>query len=498
MTSAPLPAPDVPNVNEPPRNIELNSYPNENIDLRDLLALLSRGLAATLGLGALGMAIAQGIYLAASPFTSSTTSARVAFSFNGYGKGEYPDQSKFQPDDIRSPDIILEALKRRGLETTGNLPNTVRVALTIEGIVSPNVVKERDRLRAAGQPAVAYIPDEYLLTLTLPRRIPLTNRERELLLNEIVSVYEEQFEQTYADTPMAFGNAFGMLRNADYPDYDLILTEEIQNILEFLRQRTNGIKDDSSTGNSNSARTFRSKSTNLSFSDLLEETRLFSQLRLNEMLGLIYVNGLSRDRATAIMKMDYGLRSLEDQEQKAVEEERLINGLLAKAQERSQNYVLGIKSQATERRAEAPILDQGLVDSLLANDAYNFLVRRSLEAGLVVNRIQAEKARLLGRRANMEGFFKASRENPNGILQLVQKSISDNEVFYNQLISDIRKTSAEFAKRQYADAIRLNMQPTTGSIRKPLAEAGIIGASIGLASGIGISLLGIRIGRRNG
>src|SRR5690606_333409 len=115
------------------------------------------------------------------------------------------------------------------------------------------------------------------------------------------------------------------------------------------------------------AKAFRSQSTNLSFSDLLKQTQLFTQLRLNETLGLIRQNGLSKNRATAMVKMDYYLRTLEDQERKAAEEAKVVQDLLTKMQERGQGYVLGVKSQAAQSNPGAPILDQGLIDSLLVN-----------------------------------------------------------------------------------------------------------------------------------
>jgi len=507
MTSAPTPSPDTPSHDKSHhpvdhtqgRPVDTDYDPYEGIDLHELFTRLTRGLAPTLGLAVLGLAIAAVIYLSASPFTFATTSMRVAFAFSGYGKGEYPDRSKFQPDDMRAPDIIAEALKRQEVDATEDFQSRVRAGLTIEGLIPPNVIKERDRLRAAGQTPATFIPDEYLITLTLPRKFPLSGRQRELLLNEIVSIYQEKFQHTYAETPLAFGNAFETLRNADYSEYELILTEEIESISDFLRQQLNVSKDEpseKSANNSNPSRSFRSRTTNLSFSDLLEQTRLFAQIRLNETLGLIYQNGLSRNRATAMVKMDYYLRTLEDQEQKAIEEEKVVDDLLAKSQERSQNYVLGIKSQAAQQRPESPILDQGLIDSLLANDAYNFLVRKALDAGLAVKRIQADKAQLLERRKNMETFLKSTGEDQSAIIAQVQKSLSDLETSYKVLISNIRMTHADFAKQQFADAVRISMQPVTGSKYKPLAVAGIIGGFIGLALGLGLSLLGVYVGRR--
>lgn len=486
MTSIPSPPPGPASgsVSNHPVETDPDSY--EGIDLREIFARLCRGLAPTLGFAVLGFALAGVVYLAASPFASVSTSMRVTFAFNGYGIGEYPDHSKFQPDDLRAPDIIGETLKRQMLDVTEDFQSKIRAAITVEGLIPPNVIKERDRLRAGGQTPAPYIPDEYLVTLTLPRDFPLGSRQREVLLNGIVSSYQEKFQRTYAELPTAFGNAFESLHKADYFEYELILNEEIQDIASFLSQQLD------------QAKTFRSPTTNYSFGDLIRQTDLFSQIQLSETLGIIRQNGLSANRAMAMVKMDYYLRALEDREQKAIEEEKVVDELLNKTLERSQNYVLGIKSDATQQRPGGPILDQGLIDSLLANDASNFLVRRALEAGLNVKRVQAEKAQLLERRKSMETFLNDKGEDQSALIAQVKDSLASLETAYKELISNIRKTHADFARQRYADSVRVSMQPATGHIYRPMASAVGVGAFLGLALGIGLSLIGIYVGPKRG
>jgi hypothetical protein len=453
----------------------------EGIDLRDIFVRLARGFAQTLGLAALGLVIAAVVYLLASPFVATTTTSRVVFAFDGFNKGEYPDHTKFQPDDLTASDIVIEALNREKLDASNEIQSQIRAALTVEGIIPANVVKERDRMRAAGQTVSAYFPDEYLVTLTLPRKFPLTIQQRETLLYAIVSAYEEKFQRTYATLPLA-GNIFETLHNADYFEYDLILNREIQNISDSLSQQLD------------KAKSFRSPTTNLSFGDLLRQAEIFEQIQLNETLGLIRRHGLSRDRETAMVKMDYYMQTLDDQEQKAVADEKVVQDLLTKTQDRTQNYVLGIKSQAAQQRPEAPILDQGLVDSLLANDAYSFLVHKALDAGLTVKTIQAEKNQLLIRRKSMESFLQAKSEDQSVYITEVQKALNKLETTYQELIGKIRQTQADFARQQFGDAVRISMQPTTDSKFRPLAIAGIIGAFLGLAAGMGLSLLGVYVG----
>jgi hypothetical protein len=457
----------------------LSKDTDDAIDFAELFSRLRQGIPTTLGLGALGLAMSAFALFLAGWFLNVTTESRVIFAFAGYERGEYPDKSKFQPDDLRAPDIVAEALRRLGMDASESSQSKVRAALSVEGLIPANIIKERDKLRAAGQSMRPYIPDEYSISLTLPRKFPLAPQQREQLLNEIVSVYREKFQRTYADLPLAFGNAFAPMEGADYYEYELILSLENQNIDSYLSEMNV------------TARSFRSPTTNLSFADLLKQSRLFSQIRLNETLGLIRQNGLSKDRKIALMKMDYYLRTLEDQENKALEEEKVIKGLLAGTQERAQSYVLGVKSQAAQPRTDGPILDQGLIDSLLANDANNFLVRQALEAGLKVKSIQAEKAILAERRKNLQSFEVRSESDQIALVVQLDKSLRELKQAYEVLVENIRKTHKDYQQQQYNDTVRLSMQPITQGFYRSLAMAGIAGLGIGLAAGIGLSLLNL-------
>jgi hypothetical protein len=463
---------------------EMGADPQDGASVQEMFSRMRRGLAATLGLAAIGVAAGIGLCAALSTFGSQTTSMRVAFSFKDFGKGQYPDHSNFQPDDIRSPDVVTAALKRQNLDSIGEFAEKIRSALTIEGVISPIVIKERDRLRAAGQSPAPFLPDEYIVTLTLPRKFPLSPRQRELLLDQIVNSYLDKFQSTYAELPSGFGSAFESLQKADYFEFELVLDKEVENIVNFLSQQLD------------QAKTFRSVTTNLSFNDLVRQTDIFSQIQLSETLGLIRQNGLSNDRAMAMVKMDYYLQTLEDQEELAVEEEKVVDDLLAKTQDRSQNYVLGIKSQAAQQRSDAPILDQGLIDSLVANDSTNFLVHQALEAGLKVKRVQADESRLRERRKSMEQFLKADAVDQSVITARVKVSLAKLESSYQELISNIRKTHLDFARQQFANAIRVTMEPSTESVFRPLMLAGVVGGFIGFSLGLGLSLLGVRIGPR--
>jgi hypothetical protein len=468
----------------------LNSDPapnsDDSIDLAEMFRRLRHGFIGTLGLALLGLAVGAIGYVAVGSFQIIDTSSRVVFSFPGFERGEYPDKSKFSSDDMRSPEIVAEALQRKGIPVTDEMQATVRAALSIEGIIPDSVVKERDKLRAAGQTPRVYIPDEYTLTLSLPRKFPLSPQQREQLLGEIVSIYREKFTRTYVALPLEMGKAFESLAGADYFDYDLVLSRESQNIIDFLAQMTEA------------ARAYRSPRTNFTFSDLHMQSQLLTQIRLNEVLGLIRRDGLSRNRGLALVKMDYYLKTLGDQELLAVEEEKVVQNLLRQAQEREQNYALGVRSQGGPQRSNDVVVDQGLVDSLLANDAYNFLVRRALDASLRTRRIQSEKAVLQERRNTMESFIQSNAMERAGALAQFQSSLDELRKVYEGLVNSVRLTYEDYQQQQYANAVRISMQPHTGSFYPRLVVAGLVGFCIGMTLGVGLSLLGLGFGRARG
>ena len=451
-------------------------YTDDSIDFTDLLRRMRRGLPLILGLAFTGLALGILISLAVTTKQSAVSTLRVTFGFPGFERGTYPNGTKFQPDDVRAPDVVNEAIKRLGIQNGAtDLSTKIRGAIGISGLVSANVIKERDRLRAAGQNLPAYIPDEYEISLSLPRDFALNVRQRELLLTEIVNSYLEKFRRTYVQLPPQFGNAFASLKNADFVEYELILTRDIQSLNEFLDQQI--IK----------AKQFRSPTTNLSFQDLLKETDLFAQIRLNSVLGPIYINGLSKDRSYALVKMDYFLRTLEDQEQRLTQEESVVNNLLGKTQERAQNYVLATKAQ--QPQGAQPLLDQGFIDTLLANDAYNFLVRKALDAGLAVKAVQSDIAKLQDRRKRMESFTKGETKDQVTAIASTKEALATLETAYQDLIGKVRTTLDDYSRQEYADAVRISMQAKTDSLYMSLLLGAMIGAFTGLALGSGLSLL---------
>lgn len=471
----------------------MEPQPNDissSIDFRELFRRLAQGYMHTIGLALIGPVLVAILFILTTRSAPTIASTKLVFSFDGFERGQYPDGSKFQPDDLRSADVIREALHRQSVQLSDEYQTVIRGAVTIEGVIPAGIVKERDRLRALGQTPQPYIPDEYDVSLSLSRNFPLNRRQRELLLNEIINVFREKFQRTYVNLPISFGNAFSVLHDSDYIEYELILHEDVQNTSDYLSQLLNQ-SSESAQRQKTDVRSFRSATTNLSFSDLLKQVRLFTQIELNETLGTIYSKGLTKDRETALLKMDFYIHTLQMQEREALQADAVITDLLNKAQTRSQDYILGIKSEAAQTRPNNAILDQGLINSLLANDSYGLLVKRALDSGLKVKHIQAELTALEERRKRMEAFAEQSPAENAKTMAFMQSKLDKLKSAYDRLVNNIRDTHHDFVQQTYADAVRLSTPIYTESYPRKVVTYAILGFIAGVILGIGLSLIGI-------
>jgi hypothetical protein len=449
------------------------------IEYRQLFSRLWRGRSQIVAFGLLGAAIVMIAVSIDRKLIPTETSLRVAFAFQGLERGQYPDGSFFEPDDLRSADLVSLALKNVNLPVTDGMQSVLRGAISVVGVIPPNIAKERDRLRAAGQTPPVFIPDEFVVSLNLPSSISLSERQRQLFLNELISLYQTRFQRLYAEIPLEYGVAFASLHGCDYFEYELILSRELRNIRDFL------------SGRFTTARNFRSPSTGLSFDDLLTQIDLFSELRVNGVMGMVYSAGLTKDRELALRKLDYQLSILNDNEKRLTKQEQVILDLLSKSQQRAQDYVFGAKSQTASDR---PLVDQGLIDSLIASDSSNFLIRRALEAGLKVQEVHSDIEQVSERRKRIESFVHNGSEH-TGEEKVFTTAFADLEVEYNRLLDSVKKTNQDYVRQEYADAVRITMQAESVHWLRSMLLGAAAGFSVGLIVASALSLLEIYLPR---
>jgi hypothetical protein len=465
-------------------NSQAHNSNEELIYIKKTIIKLFKSLPRAIGFACLGIFISTSIFLIYNNFTYISTDARVVFSFKGSSNSVYPDQSKFSAQDLIDLDIINNALQIEEFKTSEDFQNIIKKSIYVEGIIPIEKVKARDRLLATGQNVPPLIADEYRLSLNLKRNFPLSFDQRKRLLNSIINSFRVKFEKTYAKPPISLGNLSASLLTADYDDFERILADNSSRIESYLADL---VKD---------AGTFRSGKTKLSFGDLINENKNFNQIYRNKTLGLIHEGNLARDRMSALIKMDYQLYELSNLEKHQIEEEKTTREFLNEAASYNSKYILGIKSDLTNQpTVTTPVLDKGLIDSLLANDTYSLLIKKALDASLKVKNTQVEETIINENRKRMYAALKSNTDIDKELVNKAALSMKELINAYEKLVLDIRDTYSDYASREFSDAIRLSAPVETESIWRSLLIAALVGLGMGGALGMGLSLLDINLSK---
>uniref|UniRef100_UPI00404B8AAB hypothetical protein n=1 Tax=Cephaloticoccus sp. TaxID=1985742 RepID=UPI00404B8AAB len=110
-------------------------------------------------------------------------------------------------------------------------------------------------------------------------------------------------------------------------------------------------------------------------------------------------------------------------------------------------------------------------------------------AGLNAKRVQSEIAQLKERRTRLESFSKgATKEQVTAITQ-VTAALQNLDKLYQDLLVKIRIVMDDYSKQEYANAVRITLQPKTSSLLMSLIFGAGVGFAIGASLGLGLSLI---------
>lgn len=438
----------------------------ETIDLHELWARLVRGAPRTIGLALLGAALAAAGFFISGSFQTAHTTARVTLSFHGLERGEYPDQSKFQPEDLRAPSIVAEALRRRGV-LDPDLQTRIRDALTISGLTPASSGKEPG----------AYTPREYSLTLSLPRAFSLSSRDRELFLTELVRTYKEHVQQHYTTLPAGIDWSFDSLAPSAL-SHETSMEREIARAGEFLERLAR------------KHRTFRSARSNLGFGELAAQHRVLVETQFADLQALIEDEGINAS-PIALARLDREIRTLKRSEALAIEEEKFILSLLSRIESRPSsaspvNILLGAAAAG----------DPNATGAVLGADANHLLAQRALTAGLRTRQLQSQLALLHDQREAVVAASELSAEQRAVKLARLENVWSKFKVSYRRLIETVRQTYEDFEQQELADAARISVPPSTPGFYRGVGIAALLGLIVGGSLGVGAALLGVGTDRQ--
>ena len=373
---------------------------------------------------------------------------RIMFSYADYKKGVFPDGTSFNADNLRSPDIIQQAIQDMKLVQKGVNVDLVRGYLKVSAYIPEKIFKAQQAAKDKGQPLEPFNSGEYNLTLDLPKNLGLSDSEQERLLKEIMLNYIEKFSNDYI-APSSLANIPLDIQNYDYFEIDLVLNKEIRSLISYLAEKEQKAGD------------FHSITTGQTFGDIRKRAEILWDVDFNTMASLINTYNLSKDPAKLMDKMDYLILKLGEREQKSYEKDKVVNETLNQAKDRKQSYLFVSGSNQDEQNLQ---IDKDLVSSLVQNDIFNILIKQSLDAGIEAKDITVEKQQVIQTRDR----YKAISEQGTGFTeqQIAEvRKVVDNDIpevvkKYQLLVDNTIKTNSDFSYQELGGSVKITGEPS--------------------------------------
>lgn len=215
--------------------------PTETVDpdfvaLKELRHLLVRHARLVAGLAALGAAagLALGLVRQSRHLPGAAVQILVGVERRADGL-VYPDRTRFRTEDLTTPALVREALARSELAQLSAEAAAPRLSAT--PVIPASVLRERERLRAAGQALTAYFPDEYRLEFRSPASPALDPAQARRFLHELLQAYGDHFRSRTTGFPPALGRLKENFSPVDYDEYPALAAEEATELAAYLKDR---------------------------------------------------------------------------------------------------------------------------------------------------------------------------------------------------------------------------------------------------------------------
>lgn len=262
--------------------------------------------------------IVGGLIVGISVFFRTTSMtpvhAIVSFTHEGIEKGKNPDGSDFDPNTLKSPDIINEALEN--CEMDKELLEPVRCGIHIEAVIPEDAYQRMITYKniyetaTTGQLAAAqamldtsWVSTQYTVTLDY-KDAEISRSEAVQILNAMLDAYRDYFFREYGYNE-AFGNSLSV---ADYRDYDYAQAVDMfRTELKTLNRYLTNISADDTTR-------FRSTETGYTFADLKDAISSLQTLDLDLISSYLNVNNVSKDKERLQTYYEWRIENLELQQ----------------------------------------------------------------------------------------------------------------------------------------------------------------------------------------
>ena len=237
-----------------------------------------------------------------------------------------PDGTALDLNQITSTYVLQTALDRIPLSKPITV-STLRPNLSIRTILTEESQRTKEMLAglAEAKNAEAYTrleeaeityQNRFQVSLTngfgeedSQTKLELTDNELKLLLNQILTVYNEYLVKTYADVRLP-EDVFSVIDTAELDILDSLdlLQAGIKSLHVYSEEKTDAVRE------------YRSWKTGRSLNDWMETLDTFRSINVDYLYTLVSENAITRDKAALLTSYKYLLRNAQNDLQKTNEE----------------------------------------------------------------------------------------------------------------------------------------------------------------------------------
>lgn len=409
-----------------------------------------RNLKRYLSVWLLVSVIVGGLIAGVSVFfrTTSITPVRaiVSFTHEGIEKGKNPDGTDFDPNQLKSPDVIDEALKACNMEL--DLLEPVRRGIEIEGIIPENAYQRMNTYKNVYENAsngqlsaaqamldVSWVSTQYNVQFNY-KDAGLSRSDAVQILNAMLDAYRDYFFRKYGYNE-AFGNNLGAM---DYTDYDYAQA------VDMFRTQLKSLNRYVSSISAEDTSRFRSTETGYTFADLKDAISSVQSLDLDLISSYLNVNNVSKDKERLQTYYEWRIENLE-LERKTNKEALAAVEAAFEAYEKDQVIVFSDSVANTE--------------TTVSSEEYDRLINRRLSAQADLSEtdqnIEYYKQRLATLKKSNSTASKSKSER-------IEKDLAKLKTKIDNLIDMVNKTADDYYRNvSLSDSYNI-LVPATSSV----------------------------------
>lgn len=332
----------------------------------------------------------------------------ITLTFKGIETHRYPTGRPFDEGELISPTVIAEARRAAGLTASvAELADSVSVS----AVIPPAVVARWQQQDRQGQEREAYYPADYRITIGGGR---LSRDEKFSLFRGIVEAYQSHLRselyvtEFHISDAIGFGDGWKRLDPFELPQPMHqalpIMRRAATTLLELAEpsaQTLEQLQAEEPRELSEAAAAVPLGVEDLSYSVLLAELHAqigqFESGPLASLEGLTYSRGITNDREQVLRTGEQLLLVLNQRLDQARQETAILKETIESV-DRPQFMVPSF--DGVNRPVE---MNKDMIGTLLRNDYYAELIRRSIATGERVSQLQAERDALARRLQSLRG-----------------------------------------------------------------------------------------------